>query len=105
VAFVAGYVSKHPQHATAELRERVGAFAILPGEAASAYGHGVIAIPNGHLVIKHRTTYSVAPVLKLAPQKPQNVRPGEPAAPHAGQLTGSSTPQVSQYRTSGRFSA
>jgi hypothetical protein len=37
--------------------------AILPGEEASAYRDNVIAIPNGHLVSKHRTTYPVAPCL------------------------------------------
>ena len=61
--FVAGYVSKRPQYATAEIRERIGSFTILPGEEASAYRDGVIAIPNGHLVIKHRMTYPVAPRL------------------------------------------
>jgi hypothetical protein len=67
MAFVAGYLSGGPQYTTKELTDRVGSFSILPREPA-AYAHRVVTISNGHLLIKHRTTYPVPPRIDVDEQ-------------------------------------
>ncbi|MEO8256931.1 MAG: asparagine synthase-related protein [Acidobacteriota bacterium] len=60
MALIAGYVAGRPQ-STAAIRERVRTFAILPGEPATGFEQVVIAMPFGHLIVKHKATYPIKP--------------------------------------------
>lgn len=63
MAFIAGYVSERPEYTSPELLERAHAFSILPSEVGGVYEVKVVATPQGHLIIKHKTTHPLPPRL------------------------------------------
>src|SRR5579872_4062323 len=60
MAFIAGYLNTQPQP-TEAMCARVCAFSILPGECSSDYQQAVVQTRFGHLIVKHRATYPIAP--------------------------------------------
>jgi hypothetical protein len=60
MAFIAGYIAERPKPIDV-IRERVRAFSILPGESGAADEQAVIALPFGHLIIKHKATHPIRP--------------------------------------------